>query len=50
MSISAETFYIEAVSLVKLFVEYMHSEEVIYKLKKKNYFAQSIPSMSAIAT
>ncbi len=31
MSISAETLYIEAVSHVKLSVEYIPSEEVVYE-------------------
>ncbi len=35
MSISAETLCIEAVSHVKLSVEYIPSEEVEYKFKKK---------------
>ncbi len=49
MSISAETLCIEAVSHVKVSVEYIPSDEVVYKFKKKS-FAQSIPSMLAIAT
>ncbi len=49
MSISTETLCIETVCHVKLSVEYIPSEEVVYKLKKKN-FPQSIPSMLAIAT
>ncbi len=48
MSISAETLRIETGSHVKMSVEYTPSEGV-YKLKEI-YFAQSIPSMSAIAT
>ncbi len=49
MSISAVTLYIDAVSHVKLSIEYIPSEEVVYKLLK-NSFAQSIPSILAIAT
>ncbi len=48
VSISAETLCIETISHVKLSVEYISSEEVVYKFKK-NSFAQSIPSTLTIA-
>ncbi len=41
MSISAETLCIEAISYVKLSVEYIPSE-VIYKFKKKNLFSNQL--------